>query len=1149
MSEQWNSKSGTRLREVFIGALEQMDTAARATYLEQACENDRQLRHEVERLLAEEPALEDFMATPVVGDIGLLPSGLGVARAGGGLQAGVAEGPGDVIGRFRLIEKLGEGVCAIVYRAAQEEPLRREVALKIIRLGMDTQQVIARFAVERQALAIMDHPNIARVFDAGATSTGRPFFVMELVAGDRLTLYCNRQRLGIRERLKLFIQVCQGIEHAHQKGIIHRDIKPSNILVASHDGVAQPKVIDFGIAKAIHRGQLRDQTQFAGLGLLMGTPAYMSPEQVLKEGSDIDTRSDIYSLGVLLYELLTGVTPFDGQALLKQGIDECRRAIVELEPVRPSALVSTFGKSQRDRAAHDRRVSVNDLVLQLRGDLDWIVLRALEKDRARRYPSASALGQDIENHLADEPVWARPPSQIYRLQKLVRRHRVTMTVAACIVVLLVLATGVSSWLAVRARRAEALARLSEQMEAKLRQQADRERERATQQAALARLNEYVADINLAQHSLSAGNYGRAVQLLNKHLPRPGFPDLRGFEWHYLWQLTRGDEHWAFPKQSSAIRVLALSPTGEWLATGTEEEVKIWSLENRVLVRRLPVHATSAAFVRGGRELLLMTSNELRRLNLETGSDDVWLERVGATMAVSGEGNRLAVMDRDGVQIWDLTSWSAEAHLPNASAPFVFSSDGKSLATATREGIAIWDLPSASVRTLLRNSAGLFRPPSWDQLGQAMVFSKDGRYLVAPRNGPSVRGLFVLSIWDAQSGQEVGTLPQEPERPEHTGRIAWMALCTDGRTLATASMDHSIRLWDLEERRLIGPLHGHMSEVWTVGFAFDGKHLVSGAKDGSIHLWSLPRRARQTTLSGAYSLLGFSADGRTLAVLDRESHRLVLKDAATFASQETLPIAAAGFGGWVPVALSANLQVIAQRTGAGTIQVYDRATRATNQIRTVDPGFDLVLSPDGRQLVAGGFGRGLRWWDLAGSTNPPLRLGQGRVCFSPDGSTLLKITGAEGAELWDTAERRRRMVLKADFEMGSASAFSPDGSLVAIASNPLRSEQTIGVWETGTGRLLGQCSGHKQGIMALTISPDQRSMASVSHDNTLRLWNLASRQELLNLPVAGAGIGKVLFSPDGNSLLVEQGPDREGIRVYSTVPAREVQPTAETGTIP
>jgi serine/threonine protein kinase len=425
--------------EIFEQAIE-LDEEKRASFIRDAC-GDEALRREVESLLAAHDSAGEFLSSPT-GELLEPPP----------VAPSLPEKLGKVIGRYKLLESIGEGGFGVVYMAQQSEPIRRRVALEIIKLGMDTKQVVARFEAERQALALMDHPNIARVIDGGETDTGRPYFVMELVRGDPITQYCDREKLNTRARLELFQQVCNAVHHAHQKGIIHRDIKPSNVMVTVSDDKPMVKVIDFGIAKATNL-ELTEKTLFTEFRQLIGTPQYMSPEQAERSGVDVDTRSDVYSLGVLLYEMLTGRTPIDSKKMGAAAWHELQRIICEEEPTKPSAVVSSGDVDAAD-VAKRRSTDASRLGGVLRGDLDWIVLKSLEKDRSRRYASASQFAEDIRRYLSDEPVEATPPSAAYKLTKFARRNKPLLAGVAAVFVALLLGlitTSVMTSVAVQAR--------------------------------------------------------------------------------------------------------------------------------------------------------------------------------------------------------------------------------------------------------------------------------------------------------------------------------------------------------------------------------------------------------------------------------------------------------------------------------------------------------------------------------------------------------------------------------------------------------------------------------------------------------------------------------------------------------------------------
>ena len=413
---------------------------ARQTYLQQACGTNLELHRQVTALLNAYENNHDFLECPPV-ELESPGSGMDPRRT---MASPLVEQPGTVVGHYKLVEQIGEGGMGVVYMAEQTEPVRRKVALKIIKPGMDSRQVMARFEAERQALAMMDHPNIAKVLDAGATESGRPYFVMELVQGVPITEYCDECHLTTPERLALFTTVCQAVQHAHQKGVIHRDLKPTNVLVAMQDGRPAPKIIDFGVAKAI-RGELTEQTLTNAFVQMVGTPLYMSPEQAELSPLGVDTRSDVYSLGVLLYELLTGSTPFDSDRLQNAPYDELRRIIREEEPPRPSARISTLAAGLATTVAERRRTDTRRLLQAVRGELDWIVMKALDKDRTRRYETASKFAEDVQHYLDDEPVVACPPSRRYQLQKLFRRNRRMFFAIMAVIVALLMGLVATGW--------------------------------------------------------------------------------------------------------------------------------------------------------------------------------------------------------------------------------------------------------------------------------------------------------------------------------------------------------------------------------------------------------------------------------------------------------------------------------------------------------------------------------------------------------------------------------------------------------------------------------------------------------------------------------------------------------------------------------
>jgi eukaryotic-like serine/threonine-protein kinase len=827
-------KQQHREEEIFLQALEIEVGPAREAYLDEACGGDATLREKAEKLVEahEEPAsiLETF----------------------GSMGAPTGERARDQIGSYELLEELGAGGMGTVWLAQQSEPVVRKVALKIIRLGMDTKEVVSRFEAERQALAMMDHPNIAKVFDAGATETGRPYFVMELVKGIAITRYCDQEKLGTKERLDLFIKACQAIQHAHQKGIIHRDIKPSNIMVTLHDGVPVPKVIDFGIAKATE-GRLTDATVYTQLHQFIGTPAYMSPEQAEMSSLDIDTRSDIYSLGVLLYELLAGSPPFDGRELMSQGLDAMRRTIREKEPVRPSLRLATLRGVELTTTAKRRAIEAPKLIHLLKGDLDWVVMKCLEKERARRYETANGLAADLKRYLNTEPVVARPPSRYYVFQKNVRRHKLAFAAVTAVTVTLCLGILVSNWQTVRAKQAERRATQSELLakaeavRANEQQRLAEERLTSTQQAVkeateqrnradrasdMAQSSLYYAEMHLGQRTWREHRGLKQMRdLLATWIPQNGSPDRRGWEWFYFNSL---------PYQN--LRTLTVSggnkfdqnirdtpSTVEWnmasqrLAEGRGDGlIRIWDVDRerptQVLKGPAPISSwcgsrwfawspTAQKLTAGGRDgtVVVWRTDSGRQLTVLRGHQSAVL-----AVAFSSDGTQVAAWGADGtIKIWEVATSQLTANIthPDGASTGAWSPNDALLATGHYDGtVTLSETHADSKVVTLGGHARTVHRLAWSPNSARLA---------------TASGDHTAKIWDVASGKMVlGPF-------DHSHEVTSIAWHPEGQRLATGSTDQTVKIWNTTTGFEISTLRGHLESLSSLSWGPDSR-LASGS---------------------------------------------------------------------------------------------------------------------------------------------------------------------------------------------------------------------------------------------------------------------------------------------------------------------------------
>ncbi len=1098
--------------------------AERASFLDGACHADPALRARLEELLAAHD------------DPGQLATSATAARPT--LKIGFTADPADeaigqMLGPYKLREKIGEGGCGVVYVAEQEKPVRRRVALKVIKLGMDTRNVMARFEAERQALAMMDHPNIAKVLDAGATQAGRPYFVMELVRGIRITDYCDQNNLSTRERLDLFVKVCQAIQHAHQKGIIHRDIKPSNILVTLHDGVPVPKVIDFGIAKATE-GRLSELTVYTEMHQFIGTPAYMSPEQAEMSGLDIDTRSDIYALGVLLYELLTGQTPFDGKELVQSGIDEIRRTIREVEPPRPSTRLSTMVDADLTRIAKRHGAEPSKFSKLVRGDLDWIVMTCLEKDRRRRYETANGLATDIKRHLNNEPVFARPPSATYRIQKAVRRHKLGFAAGAAVSLALLIGAAVSTTQAVRATRAERAKQSSLQSERQARQAATLAQSDAVVERDRARRNLYAADINLAHQAWLRSDLGKARRLLARSRPATGQEDLRGWEWRFLWGLTRGDDlgqivapfnsgifHVGFAGDERHVTVGLMGIAAE-TDGGFLFDMEGDRLTNRRGFTRgilspsayLPAKKWLATTVKS---LWPTPPSAVAVLNAETLEEIIQLP-IGndiKTISFSRDGRWLAAYSRAGVRVWRTEDWSPVSITHSGSrggahfGGLGFLGDGDRIAVGWGDGkVSIHD--SATGAELLKFDAH-------QEAISALAVSPTTN-VIATGAGFSDR---TIKLWKAETGEAIGEL---------TGNQAWvpdLAFSPDGTLLASAGSDQTIRLWDTKTWAAVATLRGHEDELYCLAFSPDGRRLISGDKDGSLRLWQVPVRkdppakppSAVSVLPGTWGTFAISPDGRRLVTVGNDYVLWNLDTGEELATLTELSDYRAGCD------FSPDGSQLLTGGQQGKIRIWDFTRNSLSEFDTGSagdiPGVKTFGTTNFMLVTWETPTWGCKLWNfdtrkVIHEIMPPEEargVWRGND-ISPRGDLALS-HGDGGLTLWNAASNWSPARLSAHRRAVSGTAFTPDGRIMATGGE----EGLAKLWDVATHREIVSFKGHLKSVQSVAISPDGGRLATGGGGaEAVKLWDIQTHQELITLAGEGSLTMFLRFSPDGNKLV-------------------------------
>lgn len=1051
-------------RDIFLNAPAGMPADQRERYLDQACGGDRELRKRAEALFLAEGNAGHFMGNPAPGEP---------------LDHTDSLAPGTVIGRYKLLQEIGEGGFGVVYMAEQQQPVKRRVALKVIKLGMDTKQVLARFEAERQALAVMEHPNIAKVLDGGTTEAGRPFFVMELVRGKPITDYCDEHKLTIAVRLAIFIDVCGAVQHAHQKGIIHRDLKPSNVLITVEDDREVPKVIDFGVAKATQQ-DLTDKTLMTQFEQFIGTPAYMSPEQSLLGPLDVDTRSDIYSLGVLLYELLTGSTPFDARELLKAGHDEIRRKIQEDEPPKPSTRLSTLGDGELTAVSRRQGAEPSKLPSMIRGDLDWIVMKAMEKDRSRRYGTASGLALDIRRHLDHEPVTAAAPSVLYRLRKYGQRQRTALVTASGVALVLVLAAVVSTWQAIAATQAKQTERqqriraeenetvlqlrLAEghlqdkQTELGLVQLADIIRKDPMNRVAVERLLAALAHREYVQQPIPPLSHGTRSLMVAEYGPE-GQTILTGSadKTARIWDAHTGETLDTPLRHQGAVKQIQMSANGERILTRSDKAwgAYLWDRSKVTPVSErspmpLDFEAGFAQLSPNGQYIFTSAWSKTCRLFDARSGKELWSRRFGGGMVgdFSQDSRLVAAGSGHRLQAWSVhTGEPAGPEIRHGQRIWSarFNPEGNWLVTASEDGTAmVWDVPTATP---------VGRPMEHDARVHYAEFSPCGMMVVTASFDRTSR------IWDARSGEAMGPSLR------HDERVFDARFNSKGDLVATASIDDTAQVWDVGTGQPLGPRRRHQGSVYSVRFSPDGESMLTASRDDSARVWA----TRWPVIHGpVFAHPRAQSNGWDLA--DR-------RVTAAHFTPDGARVVTAGIGG--------TAQVWDANSGAPLLPL--RVEHPSRNVAWVE------LSRDGERAVSittGDLANAILWDTRSGEIIAKLPAGRGKwlscrvADFSPDHrwgaigfqSGKIHIWKADTGEPWGP-------VLEHD-DMVADVRFSPDSQRLLTASL----DRTARIWDVSTGQCIAVLSGHSDGLNRSEYNAEGTLIVTASADNTACLWN-------------------------------------------------------------
>ncbi len=1133
----------TKLQRIFAEAIQIESPEELQKFLDRACDSDAPLLTEVKSLLKAYQAAASFMEQPIANVEELeLPEFVDSAHDETVTRSeAILEGPSALIGPYKLLQVIGEGGMGSVYMAQQEQPVRRRVALKIIKAGMDSKQVIARFEAERQALAMMDHANIAHVLDAGTTNQGRPYFVMELIKGVPITRYCDNKNLNVDERLHLFKTVCQAVQHAHHKGIIHRDLKPSNILVAEYDGKPVPKIIDFGLAKALHQ-TLTDKTLFTQFGQVLGTLEYMSPEQSSLNQLAVDTRTDIYSLGVLLYELLTGSVPLEKQRLCSVAFDQILKIIREEEPPKPSVRLSTSKSSVQ--IARQRGTEANRLSLLLRGDLDWIVMKAINKDRSRRYETATGFSNDVRRYLDNELVEARPPTSRYRIQKFIQRNR--LGVAAALLIGLTLVVGVIG--------------TSSGMFWALEQQ-----QVAQQEAEQRRRTLYVAHMGSVQWAWERGMIRRVRELLDTHLPGKDKPDLRTFEWHYYDRLCKQALLIPTIEFGEKISSLAIGADDKTLAlVGDDERLDIWDINSGKKLQELADKYSIAKrllFSKNGSVLLSIGGQFVSawKRNEATSLLEVVLQRQAdqpSLSIVSSDGRFVVLVLEKSIWCFDsINESSFELKQPGKIEDICFFDPNHSIIIShgsesndarlelvdlrTQAGTDIYTEQGSSIRRMLlsenrkrmvamsEDEANVF------QLDQNGMLSNPIRLKMFPSRETDLRRLetnqsFIavdgntMSSWRYDSPDRIArfsTVESFPRRAEFgrngltAVRSQFLAVCESDPIVALNGINNRVQLLDGLEFDELGSLHGHANTIQGIEFRKNGG-LLTCSRDQTVKVWKdLSFEDYEQFSSGTDQLwsVAISPDNSKIATASKEA-RVTIWNLETGKRIGELPSSKSiQF-----VRFSPDGNSILFGGDDALVHVYDLSS--LREIMTLKGHSGTVnsfgFSGDGKYLATGSDDSSVVIWDwrtgeIVKSLTVKPEQAIWAVAFSPTDNCVVFGGTDDTVRLWNFENENTFKTLITLNENVTSLNYSNDGAKLAITT----ADGVITLWDnrSSTAKKL---IAHSSAAMSTAFSPDVKTLVSGSSDGNLQFWNMATLEPTISIKSHAVHIHAVYFSNDG-----------------------------------